>query len=753
MNNDNRKEYFSLSGAVIEIIYNNEDNGYTICEIMNKEDGQFTAVGYMPYISEGESIEVSGCWVTHPEYGEQFSVKGYKSLLPTETGAILQYLSSGIIPGIREATAKKIVKKFGEDTFNVMLNYPERLSEVNGISAQKAQKVGEEFQRLQSMSGIVMFLQQFNISAKAAANVHRIFGSDAVEKIKKNPYILADNIDGITFKTADNIANVLNIPKNSPERIGSFVKYTLTNAAYGLGHTYLPEDILINHVVEELNVSLDEAKNVISELSLQKDVFIDTVNSQNACYLMDLLTAELYIARRITALVNTDRKITMSEPDALSLINEISQKEGIILAEEQRNAVLSSVTSGCVIITGGPGTGKTTTINTIIRVMQRMKLKVALCAPTGRAAKRMSEITGLEAKTIHRLLGVVRNDNDLNAIFSRNESNPLSEDVIIIDEMSMLDVNLMHSLLAAVKPGARVIMVGDVDQLPSVGPGNLLNDLISSNMVPVIRLSHIFRQAQESLIVMNAHRINKGEAPVFKNADSDFFFMVRGDSTSSAETIADLYKTRLPQKYKIDPVSSIQILSPSKKGTLGVIALNNLLQQEINPPDFMKNEYKRGNVTFRVGDKVMQNKNNYDITWIRDNGEEGMGIFNGDIGIISRISTIDKMLEIVFDEDKHVEYSFNNIDELELSYAVTVHKSQGNEFDFVIIPVANFPPMLMFRNLLYTAITRAKKMVILVGDAKCLYKMINNNSKQKRYSGLLEKFGTITKIQESFLNF
>ncbi len=750
----NKTEYISIAGTVLEIIYTNDDNGYTICEINNTNgnEGQFTATGYMPYISEGETIELYGRWVNHPEYGEQFSVKSYKSILPSDTNAILQYLSSGIVPGIRSATAKKIVNRFDTDTFNIMLNYPERLSEISGISKSKAEKIGEEFQKLQSMSGIVMFLQQFNISAKVATNVHKILGSEAVEKIKENPYILADNIDGITFKTADNIAHILGLAKNSPERIASFAKYTLTQAAYQAGHTFLPQTILTELIVKNLGVSTDDADNAINNLTLRKDIFIDKVNGINACYLMTLLTAELYVAKRICSLSDADQKFTMPIDDAQAAVNEISAHEGIILAEEQRNAVLSAVTNGCIIITGGPGTGKTTTINTIIKLMQRMKLKIALTAPTGRAAKRMSEITELDAKTIHRLLGVVRNDSELYLTFSRNEDNPLSDDVIIIDEMSMLDINLMSSLLKAVKPGAKVIMVGDFDQLPSVGPGNVLRDLIDSQVIPVIRLEHIFRQAQESLIVVNAHKVNKGEAPVFKQGDSDFFFMKRDNAEAIAQTIASLYKTRLPAKYNINPVSSIQILSPSRKGNLGIASLNAILQNEINPPDFMKSEHSYGNVIFRVGDKVMQNKNNYDITWIRDNGEEGMGIFNGDIGIIERVSTVDKLLDIVFDDDKHVEYSFNNLDELELAYAVTVHKSQGNEFPFVIIPVFNFPPMLMFRNLLYTAITRAKQMVILVGDEKSIMRMINNNEKAKRYSGLPDKLKMIKKMFDEAIN-
>ena len=736
-------EQLCISGTITEIIYTNEENGYTVCEIDSESEGQFTATGYLPYISEGESIELFGSWTNHPDYGEQFHVVSFKSILPSDVNAILHYLSSGIIPGVRAATAKKIVTAFGEDTFNVMLNYPERLSEISGISKNKAEKIGEEFYRLQSLSGIMMFLQQYNISPSAAVSIHRLFGSDAVEKIKINPYILADNIDGITFRTSDMIASSLGLAKNSCERISSYIRYYLTGAAYQSGHTYLPHDLIVENSAQALEVTNDEVQSAISSLSMQKNIISDTIDGVNVCYLSTLLSAEIYVARRICSLSLCEPKSIIAPDKADALIEEIASAEGIILANEQKNAVLSAVMNCCIIITGGPGTGKTTTINTIIKLMQRLGLTIALTAPTGRAAKRMSEVTGLEAKTIHRLLGVMRDASEENVTFSRNEDNPLTEDVIIVDEISMLDINLMSSLLKAVKPGASLVMVGDYDQLPSVGPGNVLRDLINSQIVPVIRLEHIFRQAQESMIVVNAHKVNKGEIPVIKTNNTDFFFIAKSSSDMVLKTIADLYARRLPKTYGVNPVTSIQILSPARKGTLGVNSLNAILRDEINPPSYLKNEHSYAKTTFRVGDKVMQTKNNYDIIWTRDSGEEGMGIFNGDIGIIERISAIDKVFDIVFDDDKHVEYSFNNLGELDLAYAVTVHKSQGNEFPFVIIPVSNFPPMLMFRNLLYTAITRAKQMVILVGDERCILRMINNNEQTKRFSGLPQKLEMI----------
>ncbi len=738
-----------ITGTVVEIIYTNEENGYTVCDIQNKEEGLFTATGYLPYVSEGENIEMTGKWTMHPEYGEQFAAISYKTILPTDENAILLYLSSGVISGIREATAKKIVDKFGEDSFNVLLNYPEKLSEIKGITEKKAIEFSKEFQRLQSISGIVMFLQQFGISARIATAVHKVLGEQAVDKIRENPYILADKVDGITFKTADNIAHILGLPKNSVERIKAFAKYSLMLGAYQSGHTYLPKKELREHIVYKLEVSEDEAENALTSLMLDEDVFVDTVSGEDVCYLMSLLNAEIYVAKRLCSISDADQKYTMAVDKARALIDEISKEDGVVLEERQRLAALSAVTDGCVVITGGPGTGKTTTLNTIIKLMKKMNLKIALAAPTGRAAKRISEVTGLEAKTIHRLLGVVRNDSELYLTFSKNEENPLSSDVVIVDEVSMLDINLMSALLRAVKPGAKLILVGDSDQLPSVGPGNVLRDIITSGVVNVIKLEYIFRQAQESLIVVNAHRINNGEMPIFKSENPNFFFMKRNDSNIVNATIADLYKNRLPSSYNINPINSIQVLSPSRKGTAGVNSLNEILQQEINPPDYMKAETNYGKTIFRVGDKVMQTKNNYDIEWIRDNGEEGTGIFNGDIGIIQKISAIDKELEIIFDDDKKVIYNFSDLEDLELAYAITVHKSQGNEFDYVIISVASFNQMLMFKNLLYTAVTRAKKMVILVGNEASIVKMITNNVKANRFSGLCDRLIKAKEIIDS----
>lgn len=732
-----------IEGNVVEIVYANPENGYTVCEIDSKENGMFTATGYMPYLSEGERIVMSGMWVTHPEYGEQFKTEFYESVLPTEDDAVVRYLSSGIVPGIREATAIKLVEHFGGEVLSIMLTNPVRLSEIKGISKKRAEKIGEDFLELQSVQGIVMFLQQYKVSPGMAVRVHKVLGTNAVELIKKNPYVLSDMVDGISFKTADNIAYLMGVQKNNPERIRSGMRYFLSQAAYASGHTYLPEEVLTEHGAYHLSITADEAENGLNSLVLDKSVSFDTIAGQRVCYLSTLSRAENYVTVRLASLAaNHINDIDEAQID--KKLSELTKEAGITLAPEQALAVQTAAKSACMVITGGPGTGKTTTINTIIRLLQGMHLDIALTAPTGRAAKRMSEVCGMEAMTIHRLLGVQNTDSNRLA-FTHNEENPLKADVIIVDEMSMIDITLAEAFLKAVKRGARVIFSGDSDQLPSVGPGNVLKDIIASGAVPVIRLARIFRQAQESLIVVNAHRINNGELPDFGRVDSDFFFLSRSSSELTVQTIADLYRHRLPKSYGFNPLTDIQILSPSKKGIAGVVSINNIIQAQINPPDMMKQEVSYGKTVFRVGDKVMQTKNNYDITWIRDNGEEGTGIFNGDMGIIASISNTDKYMNIVFDDDKLVKTDFNSLDSLELAYAVTVHKSQGSEFPVVIMPMCNFAPMLMCRKLFYTAVTRAKKMVVLVGSREAAARMVFNDKEGVRHTGLEEKLRSTLK--------
>ena len=729
------EDSISIAGKVYGIIYQNPSNGYTVCEIDSKTDGLFTATGYMPYISEGESLSVTGTWAVHPDYGEQLRVISYETILPTDENAILDYLSSGIIYGIKAATAKKIVDYFGCDALNIMLTDPMRLAEIKGISSSRAEKIGRSYLEIQSMQSIMMFLQQYGISTGLAVKIHSVFGSGAVSKIKENPYILCDAVDGISFKTADNIASARGLSKTSPMRLRSGIKYILRTAAYDRGHTFLPKNELKSFASQNLSVSEDEISGQIESLLVSGDLKSDG----DDCYLSYFFDAEGYVAARINSLGVFVPPYTMSDAETDEIIRSVEENEGITLDSKQRLAVLEATRHNAVVITGGPGTGKTTAINAIIRVLGEMHLSIALAAPTGRAAKRMTEVTGIEAKTIHRLLCVQPGEDAQVARFAHNESNPLPFDVIILDEVSMVDILLMNSFLRAVKKGAKVIFSGDSDQLPSVGPGNVLADICDSGKVPVIRLTHIFRQALESLIITNAHKINAGIMPEIDRRDNDFFFMRRADSEAVALTICDLYKNRIPKSYGINPISSIQVLCPSKKGTCGTHNLNRLLQEYTNPKSDLKAEHTYGKTVFRVGDKVMQIKNNYDILWEKENGEAGSGIFNGDMGIIESISAKDRQMLIVFDDDKRTEYSFNDLDFLELAYAITVHKSQGSEFHTVIMPMCRTAPMLMCRNLLYTAVTRAKKMVIMVGSPSECEIMVKNNDEKKRFSGLLKK--------------
>ena len=737
-------ECVTISGSVEEIIYSNPDNGYTICDIHTDDNDLVTAVGAMPGLSEGEHIKLSGTWTTHPDYGEQIKVMEYSVIAPTDEQSILKYLSSGIIPGIRKATAKKLVKAFGSDTLNVLLAEPDRIAEIKGISVENANKMSAAYAEMQSMQTIVMFLQKYNVSPTYAVKIHLAFGSNAVTFVQANPYLLADRIEGISFITSDTIANDMGLPKNSKQRICAGIKYILREASYDNGHVYLPKRMLLDETVYRLSVTDEEAENGLQALVENRSVIVERVNKDDVCYLFSLHEAEVQTAKALAFLAKNKPKYIVTDEAAEEAIAEYEAENEIELAPQQRNAAITALSSGIMVLTGGPGTGKTTTIKTILHLLKKQKLTVSLAAPTGRAAKRMSEVTGMEAKTIHRLLGTQMKGDGQS--FTHDEEHPLVSDVIILDEVSMVDIKLMASFLRAVKHGARLILSGDSDQLPSVGAGNVLKDIIDSKVVPVIELNKIFRQAEQSLIIMNAHSINKGEMPELKVKDNDFFFLKRQNLEQSAFTVSDLFRNRLPKSYKINPVTDIQILSPMKKGIVGTINLNKLIQQSINPASEGKKEHSYGNTVYRVGDKIMQTRNNYDMPYSRDEGESGMGIFNGDMGIISNINKHEKYMEIIFDEDKKVQYPFTNLEDIDLAYAITVHKSQGSEFPMVIMPVCNYNPLLMSRNLFYTAVTRAKKMVILVGSERTVANMTNNNTYHRRYTGLAEKLTDINNL-------
>ncbi len=740
------EELVSISGIIEEVIYTNPENGYTVCDVAAHDGQLVTAVGCMPYVTEGESVVMTGMWDTHPNYGEQFRVSYCETVPPSDEDEILKYLSSGIISGVREATAKKLVEHFGTDVFSVMLTNPEKLAEIKGISDDKAKKIGDSYSQLQAMRSIVMFLQRYGVNANIAVKVHNILGSGAVKEIEKNPYILADRVDGITFKTSDTIAFNMGLPKNSPMRLRAGIKYTLQSAAYSDGHTYLPRELLTEHAAYELGVDESEVENALSELVFDKEIYADTVDRMPVYYLYQFFEAEYYISRRLCSLADSEQKYTMTADEAMKAIDGYEKEHGLTLAAEQRGAVVTALSEGCMILTGGPGTGKTTVIRAILELLRSLRLSAALAAPTGRAAKRLSQVTGREAKTLHRLLGTQRAENGNFHSFAHNEQHPLSEDVIIVDEVSMIDVSLMSAFLRAVKRGARVIFSGDADQLPSVGPGNVLRDIIDSGVIPVIELNKIFRQAEESLIIVNAHRVNKGEMPDLRVRSSDFFFLKRGSADNCAYTVADLYMNRLPKSYGVDPITAIQVLSPTKKGAAGTVNLNRLIQMQVNPPSPEHAEHIYGKTVFREGDKIMQIKNNYEMEYKSASGETGTGIFNGDMGVICEINQEEKYMLIVFDEDKTVEYPFSFLDELDLAYAVTVHKSQGSEFPIVVMPVCSFTPQLTSRNLFYTAITRAKDMVVLVGSERVIVNMVANDRRGGRYTGLRERLETMNEI-------
>lgn len=734
----------TVTGIIEDIIYVNEENGYTVCDLQGADSEYFTAVGFLPCIAEGQKVALSGDWIKHPEYGKQFKTDMFEIIIPTEEEDILRYLSSGLISGVREATAKKIVDTFGKDTLNIMLSEPERLAEIKGISVDKAKKIGASYKEAQSMQSIVIFLQKYNLSVNLALKIHNVLGSNAVEAIKQNPYVLADRVSGISFITSDSIAYSMGISKNSPLRIKSGLLYLLQEAQYTSGHTYMPKPLLTEHTAYNLGVTESEVESAIAELLDDNEIVLDNIDNTDVIYTKMMYTAETYIANRLASMASLEQKKTMTNAAAEALVDEIEQQMGISLAQEQRNAVITSVFSGCMVLTGGPGTGKTTTINAIIEIMDRMKLSVKLAAPTGRAAKRMSQLTGMEAQTIHRLLGTQIENGVMT--FVHNETNPLKADVIIIDEVSMIDAELMASFLYAVKHGAKLILSGDSDQLPSIGAGNVLRDIIESGAIPVICLNQIFRQASKSLIILNAHRINNGEMPDLSVKDADFFYIRKNNAAEILKTVVDLYRTRLPNTYNVDPFSQIQVLSATKKSDIGTINLNKILQDSVNPYTDLKNEHIYGSMVFREGDKVMQIKNNYDIVYTDSHGNEGTGIFNGDMGIIKNIYPGDKYMTVVFDDDKSVEYPFESLAELDLAYAVTVHKSQGSEFPIVIMPVGHFMQMLMTRNLLYTAVTRAKKMVVIVGSSATVMHMAENATTKKRYTGLCEKLCNIKEI-------
>ena len=728
-----------IKGYVEHIVFRNEENGYTVFHLTNK-DGELTCVGTFPYISEGEMLEVSGEYTNHNVYGMQLRVISHEVKEPEDLVSIERYLGSGAIKGLGAALAGRIVRKFKDDTFRIMEEEPERLAEVKGISERKAREIAEQVEEKKDMRKAMIYLQKYGINLSLAVKIYEHYGSSVYRVMEENPYQIADHVQGVGFKTADEIASKVGIHTDSDFRIRSGIFYVLLQSV-AEGHVYLPQKELLRRAVDLLEVEICDIEKYLMDLAMEKKVVIKEKEDGIRIY-----PAHYYYLELNTAKMLHDLNVSYEIPeDAIEKrIRQIEEDAELSLDELQRIAVKEAVRNGVLVLTGGPGTGKTTTINAMIHFFESEGMDIYLAAPTGRAAKRMTEATGCEARTIHRMLELAYTpeNNENRMEFARNQENPLETDVIIIDEMSMVDLPLMHVLLNAIMVGTRVILVGDQDQLPSVGAGSVLKDLIKSERFPVIRLTKIFRQAEQSDIVVNAHKINRGEPVVLDNKSRDFFFLKRQDANTIISVIITLIQKKLPKYVNADSFD-IQVLTPMRKGLLGVERLNVILQQYLNPPDKKKDEKEYGTKLFRVGDKVMQIKNNYQLEWeiATKYGlvvDKGIGVFNGDIGRITAINSYTETVEVEYEEKKKVEYPFQLLDELELAYAITIHKSQGSEYPAVVIPLLQGPRQLYHRNLIYTAVTRAKQCVTLVGSDMTFQEMIQNANEQNRYTSLAE---------------
>ncbi|MCR5143671.1 MAG: ATP-dependent RecD-like DNA helicase [Lachnospiraceae bacterium] len=746
---EEQSAFEELEGYVESIIYRNSDNGYTVLNFISEEE-EITCVGIFPVVNEGEILLLKGEYVEHPSYGTQFKMEQMEVKAPTDVVSMERYLASGAIKGIGVALAARIVKWFKEDTFRIIEEEPERLAEVKGISKRKAMEIADDMMEKKDLRDAMVFLTKYGISMNLAVKIYNTYGQQIYSVIRENPYKMAEDISGVGFKIADEIAKKVGIHSDSDFRIQSGVLYALNLAAMS-GHTFYYRDELIKYTADILGVTENSVGTMIDNLTVEQKV----VQKENKVYSKWYDYAEGVVAGLLCAL---NESYGESSDRVDQLIDRVQKAEGMELDEWQKEAVKQAATNGLMVITGGPGTGKTTTIKAIINYFELDGCDIFLAAPTGRAAKRMSEATGYEARTIHRMLevnGAMAEENDggkanQRGMFERNENNPLEADVIIIDEMSMVDINLMYALLKAIPPGTRLILVGDVNQLPSVGPGNVLKDIIASDCIPTVTLQKIFRQATTSDIVMNAHGINEGKHVAIDNKSKDFFYIKRYDADKTIGAVLSLVVDKLPG-YVGSSSFDIQVLTPTRKGLLGVDNLNEKLQYYLNPADVSKKERRFGDKVFREGDKVMQIKNNYQLEWeIRSKYgipiDKGLGVFNGDVGIITEINEFTNCVWVKYDEDKMVQYPYKNMDELELAYAVTIHKSQGSEYNAVVIPILPGPRMLMNRNLLYTGITRAKKCITIVGDENTFYNMIDNTVQQKRNSGLRERIEYISQL-------
>ena len=719
-----------IEAVMEETIFRNEENGYSVVQMRAGRES-ITVVGTLPALAAGEQVVLDGMWVEHPQYGKQWKATGCEIRKPTTLLGIERYLGSGLIHGVGPATAKLLVAEFGRTTLDVLSEHPERLTEVPGIGRKRAKQIGDSFREQYAAREAMIFLQTYGVSPSLAVKISRIYGADAQRKIRENPYRLMDEIEGVGFLTADRIALSLGIPADSEYRLRSGLKYVLMEAAAGEGHTYLPKDALLAAAAKALRVTPEALENHLDALLFSREIIAMDMADGTAMMLAPYFYAEKEIARYLKLLMGAAQTAAASAIQAQ--IRDFERGNGIQFSDNQRRAVSEAVQHGLLVITGGPGTGKTTIINCILSLLGR---DVLLAAPTGRAAKRMSEATGHEAKTLHRLLEFAGEEGK----FQRDEQNPLDASCVIVDEMSMVDVFLMRSLLRSLRPGTRLILVGDADQLPSVGAGNVLGDILQSGVIPSVRLTDIFRQSEESLIVLNAHRINHGEPPILNRKDSDFFFERKQLAEEAAESIVGLCARRLPAFLHSDtPARDIQVLSPTKKAGAGVHQLNAMLQEALNPPARFKPEIIYGSTVFRLGDKVMHIRNNYQLAWRTEGGEEGEGVFNGDVGFVTKVDTDDRVVTVLYDEERTVEYDYQQLEELELAYCLSVHKSQGSEFPCVVMPVVGGPPRLLTRNLFYTALTRARRLVVLVGREEAIAAMVRNNHIAARYTTLLQR--------------
>jgi exodeoxyribonuclease V alpha subunit len=734
-----------LEGYVEHIIYRNTENGYTVLNLVLEEQ-EITVVGTFPYVSEGEFLELEGSYTEHQLYGEQFQMESFQVKAPQDVMAIERYLGSGAIKGIGAALAARIVRRFGKETFEIIEREPERLAEIKGISDRKAREIAEQVEEKRDLRQAMIFLQEYGISVNLAVKIYQKYGQEIYRIIKENPYRLADDIAGVGFRTADEIARRVGIREDSDFRIRSGILYVLLQAS-AEGHTCLPVSLLLSRTVELLGVSQEAVEKHLMDLSMDRKLVQKLLPGPDGTEVPFVYASGYYYAELSTAamLYGLNLPMEVTETQIRTRLRRIEEQSDIRLDEHQIEAVEAAVKNGLLILTGGPGTGKTTTINAIIKYFEAEGQEIFLAAPTGRAAKRMTEATGYKAQTIHRMLELSGGPDDNltgRAVFARDDDNPLEADVIIIDEMSMVDIHLMQALLKAVIPGTRLILVGDVNQLPSVGPGSVLQDMIRSGAFPVVRLTKIFRQAAESDIIVNAHKINRGERVILDNKSRDFFFLQRQDSNVILRVVLALVQEKLP-RYVNAESSDIQVLTPMRKGALGVENLNQVLQKYLNPPSPDKEEREHGSGVLRVGDKVMQIRNNYQLEWEVRNRygiavERGVGVFNGDMGIIRAINSFAEEITVEFEEGRMAAYPFRQLDELELAYAITVHKSQGSEYPAVVIPLLAGPRPLMNRNLLYTAVTRARSCVTLVGSAEVFQMMVENETEQKRFTGLSE---------------